>query len=180
MTKSGKIAALTRPVRGNSKDRSWQGNKATRQKCADLGPDHRQQKAQLSQMRGKLFPQLPLFGAVWSGISAYGRSLWKDVPGGVRSGFKRGHGAAALTLKGNTMTRLMIALGMVAGMAAVPALAQDLPTDADGNGTWSMEELQATYPNLSEEVFAAMDTSADGQIDTAEFEAAMGANLLTQ
>ena len=48
------------------------------------------------------------------------------------------------------------------------------------NGTWSMEELQATYPNLSEETFAAMDTSADGQIDAAEYEAAMGANLLTQ
>jgi hypothetical protein len=43
-----------------------------------------------------------------------------------------------------------------------------------------MEELKATYPNLSEETFAAMDTTADGQIDAAEYEAAMGANLLMQ
>jgi hypothetical protein len=77
------------------------------------------------------------------------------------------------------MTRLMIALGLIAGMSA-PALAQDLPVDTDANGAWSMEELKATYPNLTEEVFAAMDTNADGQIDVAEYEAAMGANLLTQ
>lgn len=78
------------------------------------------------------------------------------------------------------MTRLMIALGLVAGMSAVPALAQDLPIDADGNGTWSMEELKAAHPTLTEEVFAAMDTNADGQVDLAEYEAAMGAKLLEQ
>jgi len=78
------------------------------------------------------------------------------------------------------MTRIMIALGLMVGLTSVPALAQDAPVDADGNGSWSMEELQVTYPNLSEETFAAMDTSADGQIDAAEYEAAMGANLLMQ
>lgn len=78
------------------------------------------------------------------------------------------------------MNRIMIALGLIAGLTAVPALAQDAPADADGNGTWSMEELQVTYPNLTEETFAAMDTSADGQIDAAEFEAATGAKLLMQ
>ncbi|SEM70238.1 hypothetical protein SAMN05216227_1001142 [Pseudorhodobacter antarcticus] len=77
------------------------------------------------------------------------------------------------------MTRLMIALGLIAGLSA-PALAQDLPIDADANGAWSMDELKVTYPNLTEEVFAAMDTTADGQIDVGEYEAAMGANLLSQ
>lgn len=78
------------------------------------------------------------------------------------------------------MSRLMITLGFIAGLSAVPALAQDATTipDTDGDGLWSMEELKVVYPNLSEEVFAAMDTSADGQIDLAEYEAAMGANLL--
>lgn len=78
------------------------------------------------------------------------------------------------------MTRLFIALGLAAGLSAAPVLAQDAPIDADGNGSFSMEELKVTYPNLTEEVFAAMDTSADGQIDQAEFDAAMGANLLMQ
>ncbi|RUS58820.1 EF-hand domain-containing protein [Pseudorhodobacter sp. E13] len=78
------------------------------------------------------------------------------------------------------MTRLMIALGLVAGLTAAPVLAQDAPTiaDTDGNGLWSMEELKAAYPSLTEETFAAMDTSADGQIDQAELDAAMGAKLL--
>lgn len=78
------------------------------------------------------------------------------------------------------MTRLLIALGLTVGLSAAPVLAQDAPIDADGNGSFSMEELKVTYPNLTEEVFAAMDTSADGQIDQAEFDAAMGANLLMQ
>ncbi|MDN5786928.1 EF-hand domain-containing protein [Pseudorhodobacter sp.] len=80
------------------------------------------------------------------------------------------------------MTRILTALGLVAGLAAVPALAQDAPAvaDTDGNGTWSMEELKVTYPNLTEETFAAMDTNADGQIDQAEYDAAMGADLLKQ
>lgn len=78
------------------------------------------------------------------------------------------------------MTRLMIVLGLASSLAALPALAQEAPLDADGNGTWSMEEMKVAYPDLSEETFAAMDTSADGQIDAAEFEAAMGSQLLAQ
>ncbi|QCO56213.1 EF-hand domain-containing protein [Pseudorhodobacter turbinis] len=78
------------------------------------------------------------------------------------------------------MTRLMIALGLVAGMTTLPALAQEAPADVDGNGTWSMEELVATYPNMTEEVFAAMDANADGEVDPAEFNTATGADLLVQ
>ena len=83
-------------------------------------------------------------------------------------------------LKEYDMTRLMIALGLVAGMTTLPAFAQEAPADADGNGKWSMEELLATYPNMTEEVFAAMDTNADGEVDPAEFNAATGAELLME
>ena len=92
-------------------------------------------------MGGKLFCILPQIGAVLSGVSAYACALWKGVPGSPNSTFKRWHGAAVLILKGYIMNRLMIALGLVAGMTALPALAQELPVDTDGNGTWSMEEL---------------------------------------
>lgn len=78
------------------------------------------------------------------------------------------------------MTRMMIALSAAAGLFALPALAQDMPADADGNGTWSMEELLASYPNLTEEAFAAIDTSADGAVDQAEYDAAVGAQLLVK
>ncbi len=78
------------------------------------------------------------------------------------------------------MTRLMIALGLVAGLTAAPVLAQEATTipDIDGNGMWSLDELRLNYPSLTEETFAAMDTSADGQVDQAELDVAMGANLL--
>jgi hypothetical protein len=178
--KSGKIAAGAGPVRGNCKDRSGQGNKASRQKGADLGHRGRREKGQGGAMRGKMFPFSNRISAVLSRIARHTHRDWNSVPRTASYILKRGHGAAALIPKGTTMTRLMIALGLVAGLTAVPALAQDAPADADGNGTWSMQELQATYPNLSEEVFAAMDTSGDGQIDAAEYEAGLAANLLMQ
>lgn len=78
------------------------------------------------------------------------------------------------------MTRFIFALGLATGLTVLPVIAQETPQDVDGNGTWSMQELKAAYPNLSEETFAAMDTSADGQIDMVEYEAATGTDLLTQ
>lgn len=78
------------------------------------------------------------------------------------------------------MNRILIALGLSAGLAAMPLMAQTAAAipDTDGNGMWSMEELKAGYPDLTEETFAAMDTTGDGQIDQAEFDAAVTAGLL--
>ena len=71
-----------------------------------------------------------------------------------------------------------VVLGLAtAGMATAQGLA-DL--DADGNGTLSLAELQAVYPNLTEEGFTAIDTSADGAVDEAELTAAVDAGTLTQ
>lgn len=80
------------------------------------------------------------------------------------------------------MNRILIAIGLSVSLAGLPALAQTTPevVDADGNGVWSMEELQVTYPDLTEEVFAAVDTNADGQVDQAEYDAAVEAKLLAQ
>ena len=80
------------------------------------------------------------------------------------------------------MKRILTALGFAAGMIALPALAQtatEIP-DADGNGLWSMEELKVGFPDLTEETFARIDTTADGQVDQAEFDAAVTAGLLTR
>ena len=79
------------------------------------------------------------------------------------------------------MTKIMMTAVALASFAAAPLLAQDAPMveDADGNGTFSMEEIQAAYPDLTEETFLQIDTSADGEVDTTEWEAAVGAGLLT-
>jgi hypothetical protein len=47
--------------------------------------------------------------------------------------------------------------------------------DADGNGEYSMEELKAAFPDLTEEVFTAADTDANGALSADELKAAQDA-----
>jgi hypothetical protein len=71
------------------------------------------------------------------------------------------------------MKRFAIVLAPLALASA--AMAQTLPDvpDTDGNGTWSLVELQAVWTDLTEDGFAAIDTSADGSVDAAELQAAL-------
>ncbi|MEP2781352.1 MAG: hypothetical protein ABJO67_18405 [Pseudoruegeria sp.] len=50
--------------------------------------------------------------------------------------------------------------------------------DADGDGQLSIEELQATYPNLTESEFLVLDQNGDGAVDVAEYTAAIDGGLL--
>ncbi|MFT7058461.1 MAG: hypothetical protein ACJASV_000962 [Pseudorhodobacter sp.] len=87
----------------------------------------------------------------------------------------------ALTKKVTQMKTFLITLGFASALATT-GFAQDTPAieDTDGNGLLSMEEMQVVLPNLTEELFAAMDTNVDGQIDQLELDAAVAANLLAQ
>ena len=60
---------------------------------------------------------------------------------------------------------------------AGPAVAQ-MELDTDGDGNVSLEEIQATYPELGEDRFNEIDTDADGFINEAELQAAVDAGLL--
>lgn len=65
---------------------------------------------------------------------------------------------------------------------ATAALAQaTLPevADTDGNGTWSLAELQVVWTDLTEDGFKAIDTNADGAVDAAELQAALDAGVIT-
>jgi len=70
----------------------------------------------------------------------------------------------------------------LAALIASPLAAQALTAeqDADGNGTYSMEELKAAFPDMNAETFAKIDVNADGEVDTAEADAAMAAGLLSE
>ncbi|WP_347313304.1 EF-hand domain-containing protein [Defluviimonas sp. SAOS-178_SWC] len=71
---------------------------------------------------------------------------------------------------------LTLALGLATtGMAFAQGISD---MDADGTGNLSMSELQAVYPNLTEEGFTAIDTNADGAVDEAELAAAVEAGTL--
>ena len=74
------------------------------------------------------------------------------------------------------MKKSFIVLSAVALLAS-PALAAT-PEDSDGNGTYSMEEMVAANPELTEEQFADMDTNGDGAIDAEELQAAIDGGMI--
>ncbi len=74
------------------------------------------------------------------------------------------------------MKKSFIVLSAVALLAS-PAFAAT-PEDSDGNGTYSMEEMVAANPELTEEQFADMDTNGDGAIDAEELQAAIDGGMI--
>ena len=61
----------------------------------------------------------------------------------------------------------------------LPAAAQ-VALDLDADGAVSLEELQATFPEMGEDRFAEMDTDEDGTLSEEEVQAAIEAGLLPQ
>lgn len=76
------------------------------------------------------------------------------------------------------MKKHVVAFGVLISFGAVQAQAQTVVSDTDGNGTYSIEELQAAYPDLNEATFASIDVNADGQVDADELQAAREAGTI--
>jgi hypothetical protein len=78
------------------------------------------------------------------------------------------------------MTRFALVLVplVLAGAAFAQATLPDVP-DTDGNGTWSLVELQAVWPDLTEEALGAIDSGADGSVDATELQAALDGGVIT-
>jgi hypothetical protein len=76
------------------------------------------------------------------------------------------------------MKRFAILLAPLAFASA--ATAQTLPevADTDGNGTWSLIELQAVWTDMTEDTFKAVDTGADGEVDATELQAALDGGVI--
>ena len=55
----------------------------------------------------------------------------------------------------------------LAALIAAPAFAQT-EMDANADGLYSMDELMAAFPEMTEETFTTADTNADGQLDAEE------------
>ena len=76
------------------------------------------------------------------------------------------------------MKMTIMSLAAVLAMGAAVANAQTMIEDADGNGTYSMDEMKVAYPDLTEEQFTAIDTSGDGEVDMDELAAAREAGTI--
>ena len=71
-------------------------------------------------------------------------------------------------------------LTLSAALAAVMPLAAMAATevDANGDGYLTIDEVQAVYPEITEDGFSAMDLNADGSLDDEEVVAAQEAGLM--
>jgi hypothetical protein len=68
---------------------------------------------------------------------------------------------------------LVAALGLTTGVAFAQTV-----EDTDGDGVYSFAELQAAYPDLTDDVFVLIDTNGDGVVDPEELEAAIATGLI--
>jgi hypothetical protein len=78
------------------------------------------------------------------------------------------------------MNRTTIALAAGLALGGMQAVAQEaLPVqDANGDGVFSLEEIQVAAPDLTAEGYAAADTNADGGVDSVELTAAIAAGTI--
>ncbi|MEM8692210.1 MAG: hypothetical protein AAGG57_10020 [Pseudomonadota bacterium] len=75
-------------------------------------------------------------------------------------------------------------LGFAAATAlTIPALAMGesaTEMDANGDGVLTIDEVQASFPDVSSDGFSAMDLNADGALDADEIAAAQEAGLMPE
>ena len=70
-------------------------------------------------------------------------------------------------------------LAAVMAVSAVQASAATVE-DADGNGSYSMEEIAAAYPSLTDEAFADIDADQSGEVSAEELAAAIEGGVLAE
>ncbi|MBM7067335.1 EF-hand domain-containing protein [Actibacterium sp. 188UL27-1] len=77
------------------------------------------------------------------------------------------------------MKTTVLGLGILSA-SILTALAVSAATemDTDGDGMFSLTELQVAYPDLTAETYASLDANADGMVDPEELAAAQEAGVL--
>ena len=75
------------------------------------------------------------------------------------------------------MKKLALAISVLL-VGASGAVAQTVVADGNGDGVFSLEELQAAYPNLTADEFAAIDVDGSGAVDADELQAAREQGLI--
>ena len=71
--------------------------------------------------------------------------------------------------------RLIAMLSMAGSLVAFGAAAQEVDgdIDTDGDGVYSLDELQAVHPDLDDETFSVADDDGDGFLDSEEYGGAL-------
>lgn len=78
-----------------------------------------------------------------------------------------------------TRTFTLTVAAITAGYLPAVAMGQAATEiDSNGDGILSVAEVQAVYPDVTNEQFSAMDLNADGALDDGEVQAAQEAGLM--
>ena len=73
--------------------------------------------------------------------------------------------------------RVLVITGACALLASA-VWAQTMVEDTDGDGVFSMEEMRAAFPDVSDDVLVQVDVNEDGAIDAEELAAAIAVGVL--
>ena len=77
------------------------------------------------------------------------------------------------------MTRFGVLFGILGMAAALPGAGMAASRiDTDGDGRYSLAELQALYPALTAAIYALIDADGDGRVSPGEFRAGQDNGLL--
>lgn len=71
------------------------------------------------------------------------------------------------------MKSFVLALSALTMFAGAGANAQAMVTDTDGSGGYSMAELRAAFPTITDLNFSAADTNKNGEISLEELSVAV-------
>lgn len=75
-------------------------------------------------------------------------------------------------------TLSVAAVVAVLGVAPVVAQELDMTLDTNGDGMMSFPEMQAGFPDMTEDQFTLVDTTGDGLLDPQEISDAIAAGIL--
>ncbi len=84
-----------------------------------------------------------------------------------------GHRGCAVILGEMSMQNAVLTLSVALIFTGVVAHAQGMVTDVDGSGGYSLAELKAVFPAMSETDFVAADTNHNGEVSLEELAAAV-------
>lgn len=77
------------------------------------------------------------------------------------------------------MAYVLLPLTFAAGAAFANTGTLPVVEDLDASGNFSLTELQAVWPELTDQGFAAIDANADGAVDQAELQTAFDNGVVT-
>lgn len=73
---------------------------------------------------------------------------------------------------------IMATIGLMVGLPTLALAQSAAQLDTNGDGLLTIDEVQASFPDMGADTFTAMDLNADGALDAEEIAAGQEAGLM--